>query len=319
MNNYENLFQYTKEELIELIDIYSKNWLALDGVWFQSVERKLGMDEAMYHDAEAWKRFTAIEAGRIKAFLKLGEHSGTEGLAKALKLRFNSNLNEDEIIIDGNTLIYKNVKCRVQTARERKGMPFHPCKPVGLIEYSGFARVIDDRFVCECISCYPDITDESCSCIWKFTLREYGFYGWENALVKPINKDFPNIKSPRDLYDALSEIWSADTCAPRMRSNWSAENKTLGQCSITAFLAQDIFGGEVYGIPRDGGNYHCYNVVGDCVFDLTSEQFGEEAKELVYENNPQQFREAHFAKEEKRLRYERLKRALSERSSTLKG
>lgn len=313
MKNFENLSQYTKEELIELIDIYSKNWLALDGVWFQSVERKLGMDEAMYHDTEAWKRFTAIEAGRIKAFLKLGEHSGTEGLAKALKLRFNSNLNEDEIIIDRNTLIYKNVKCRVQTARERKGMPFHPCKPVGLIEYSGFAHVIDDRFVCECVSCYPDITDESCSCIWKFTLKEYNFYGWENALVKPINKDFPNINSPRELYDALSEIWSADTCAPRMRGNWSPENKTLGQCSITAFLAQDIFGGEVYGILRDGGNYHCYNVIGDCVFDLTSEQFGEEAKELIYENNPQQFREVHFAKEEKRLRYEHLKRALIEK------
>lgn len=31
---------------------------------------------------------------------------------------------------------------------------------------------------------------------------------------------------------------------------------TLGQCSITAFLAQDIFGGEVYGILRPGGNYY---------------------------------------------------------------
>lgn len=93
-----------------------------------------------------------------------------------------------------------------------------------------------------------------------------------------------------------------------MRGDWMPENKTLGQCSITAFLAQDIFGGKVYGILRPGGNYHCYNVVGDCVFDLTSEQFGEEV--LDYENNPEQFREVHFAKEEKRLRYEYLKEAL---------
>ncbi len=171
MNNYENLLQYTKEELIELIEIYSKNWLALDGVWFQSVERKLGMDEAMYHDAEAWKRFTAIEAKRIKAFLKLGEHPGTEGLAKALKLRFYANINDDDIVINGNTLIYSAVNCRVQTARKRKGMPFHPCKSVGLIEYSGFASAIDDRFVCECVSCYPDITDDTCCCKWKFTLK----------------------------------------------------------------------------------------------------------------------------------------------------
>jgi CTP:phosphocholine cytidylyltransferase-like protein len=45
----ENLLQYTKEELIDLIEIYSKNQLAMDGVWFQSVEQKCGMDEAMLH------------------------------------------------------------------------------------------------------------------------------------------------------------------------------------------------------------------------------------------------------------------------------
>ena len=38
----------TKEELIKLIEAYSKNWLAMDGVWFQSIERKFGMDEAMH-------------------------------------------------------------------------------------------------------------------------------------------------------------------------------------------------------------------------------------------------------------------------------
>ena len=59
------------------------------------------------------------------------------------------------------------------------------------------------------------------------------------------------------------------------------ENMTLGQCSITAFLAQDIFGGDVYGVLRSGGNYHCYNVIGDCVFDLTSEQFGDEVLSYV--------------------------------------
>ncbi len=170
MHNYENLNKYTKEKLIELIEIYSKNWLAMDGVWFQSIEQKLGMDEAMYHDAEAWRRFTVIEAKRIKDFLKLPDNSGVEGLAEALKLRFYANINEDKIEIDGNTLIYTSVNCRVQRARERKGMPFHPCKSVGMIEYSGFAKVIDERFVCECVSCYPDITDTSCCCKWKFTI-----------------------------------------------------------------------------------------------------------------------------------------------------
>ncbi len=138
-------------------------------------------------------------------------------------------------------------------------------------------------------------------------MKEYRFYGWEKADIKDKNG-----LTPRDYYDILLSIWCADTCAPRMREEWSADNPTLGQCSITAFLMQDIFGGRVYGILRPGGNYHCFNVVGDCVFDLTSEQFGDET--LDYEDCPEQFREVHFAKEEKRLRYEYLRGQLLDRS-----
>ena len=144
----------------------------------------------------------------------------------------------------------------------------------------------------------------------------YRFYGWEAADVKPVHEQYAGIRDPRQLYDLLSDIWCADTCAPRMRQSWSEANKTLGQCSITAFLAQDIFGGRVYGILRPGGNYHCYNVItrpdgSSCVFDLTSEQFSDE--KLCYEGNPEQSREVHFAKAEKKARYEYLKAQLEKR------
>lgn len=140
---------------------------------------------------------------------------------------------------------------------------------------------------------------------------EHKFWHSGQADIQAIIDEYKGIKTPADLYDALSDIWCAETCAPRMRQNWTPENKTLGQCSITAFLAQDIFGGKVYGVPRSGGTCHCYNVVGNCKFDLTSEQFGDEI--LVYEENPEQFREVHFAKEEKKLRYEYLKERLRQR------
>ena len=86
-----------------------------------------------------------------------------------------------------------------------------------------------------------------------------------------------------------------------MRKRWSPENPTLGQCSITSFLVQDLFGGIVRGVPLESGYFHCYNVVDGHLFDLTSEQFAGET--LCYENNPQQYRETHFSKEEKYQRY----------------
>ena len=117
-------------------------------------------------------------------------------------------------------------------------------------------------------------------------MKTYNFYGWEQATVPAITNKYKGIHTPQVLYDRLSDIWCADTCAPRLRDGWTPENKTLGQCSITAFLVQDIFGGKVYGILRPGGNYHCYNDVNGHIFDLTSEQFGDET--LSYKNNPEQ-------------------------------
>ncbi len=142
--------------------------------------------------------------------------------------------------------------------------------------------------------------------------RVYKFYGWEDAdKVSPITPGYENIKDLYFMYDLLTEIWSKETCAPRMRDDWTTQNMTLGQCSITAFLIQDIFGGDVYGIERAGGNYHCYNVIDGKIFDLTSEQFGDEI--LNYKDNPEQLREVHFAKEEKHERYLHLKEALAKK------
>ena len=82
MGNPE-LESLSREQLIGLIDIYSKNWLAMDGVWFQAVETRSGMEEAMRCDIDAWKRWTVIEARRLKDFLGLDNHPGLEGLRKA--------------------------------------------------------------------------------------------------------------------------------------------------------------------------------------------------------------------------------------------
>lgn len=138
---------------------------------------------------------------------------------------------------------------------------------------------------------------------------DYKFYGWNTPEVKPINKKYNKIKSQRDLYDILSTIWCKDTCAPRMQDRWTSDNKTLGQCSITAFLVQDIFGGDVYGVRLDDGNYHCYNIVNGIKFDLTSEQFDHE---LIYDDKYEQKRDVHFSKLEKYERYKYLSKKLDE-------
>ena len=134
--------KFTKDQLIDLLMADSRNIVAMDGVWFQSVERELGMDAAMHHDEEAWKRYTVTEARRIKKFLGLEEHPGLEGLMRALPLRMVDRANETSVELLENRLLYKIVTCRVQEARTKKNMPLHPCKSAAVFEYGFFASAI---------------------------------------------------------------------------------------------------------------------------------------------------------------------------------
>jgi hypothetical protein len=161
-----------REKLIALVEAYAKNSVALDGVWFQEVERRWGMDAALSCDGAAWERFTITEARRIKRLLEIGEDCSLEDLRRALALKFATIANEVTIDFDGDALILRVVDCRVQTARKGKGMDLHPCKDPATIEYVWFARTINPRIQCTCESCYPDVTDDTACCVWRFTLDD---------------------------------------------------------------------------------------------------------------------------------------------------
>ncbi len=165
------LESYSKEELIKIIKLFAKNWLAHDGCWFLATEDRYGLSEAIQVDKEGWKRFTVIEAKRIMREFDFPEGSGLDGLEKALGLRLYASINIQEIKrVSQEKLIFKMKTCRVQSARERKNLPHFPCKEVGLVEYEGFAKTIDPQIQTRIIACPPDTIERDFHCGWEFTL-----------------------------------------------------------------------------------------------------------------------------------------------------
>jgi hypothetical protein len=161
----------SKEELIRIIIDDAKNWLAHDGVWFQSLEKKFGMDVAVDIDTDAWRLFTVIEAKRIMERLGMKPGGGIPALAECLKHRFYARLNLQECIeVTENRAVFRMLDCRVQSARKRKGLPDHPCKSVGIVEYSEFATAIDPRIRTRCIACPPDAHPDEFWCAWEFSI-----------------------------------------------------------------------------------------------------------------------------------------------------
>ena len=162
-----------REELIRIIQDDAKNWLAHDGLWFQAVEQVHGMEKAIDADRAAWEKFTVVEARRIMERLRMAPGGGIPALLEALKHRLYARLNVQEVTeVSASRAVFVMRDCRVQSARKRKGLPDFPCKSVGIVEYSEFARTIDPRIRTRCVTCPPDPHGSDRFCAWEFTLDE---------------------------------------------------------------------------------------------------------------------------------------------------
>jgi len=168
----EDLKDLSKEELLALLRDGALNWLAHDGLWFRAVEERFGMEAAMDLDREAWRGFTAVEAKRIMKRLGMDPGGGIPALVRALGYRLYARVNEQEVVEESATrCVFRMRTCRVQEARKRQGLADFPCKSVGVVEYGGFARTIDERIETTCLSCPPDAKPADAWCVWEFRLK----------------------------------------------------------------------------------------------------------------------------------------------------
>ena len=77
-----------------------------------------------------------------------------------------------------------------------------------------------------------------------------------------------DIFTPERIAPLLQQAWSV-----RSSSKWTSSNPAAGQCSVTALVLQDIFGGDIlYTLVNE--RPHFYNRISGCRYDLTKEQFG---------------------------------------------
>jgi hypothetical protein len=165
------LLNLPDEKLSELRNGLAVNWLANDGVWFQAVENKYGMNDAKRCNDSCWAQFSPFEAWSVKKLLNLENSSGLEGLKKALQFRLYAAINKQSFSEEKeNSFVFQMNDCRVQSARKKKGLTDYPCKSAGLVEYSTFAEAIDSQIKTECIGCPPDAHPNEWYCAWRFSI-----------------------------------------------------------------------------------------------------------------------------------------------------
>lgn len=74
--------------------------------------------------------------------------------------------------------------------------------------------------------------------------------------------------------------WSRDTVNPDALDEWSKENSAYGQCTPTALVVYDLYGGRLI---YDKENYHIWNELPDGTQqDFSREQFKKDVRLSIY-------------------------------------
>ncbi len=93
--------------------------------------------------------------------------------------------------------------------------------------------------------------------------------------------------SIKDVSTALAQSWSLASS-----SKWTVSNPALGQCGVTALVAQDLLGGEIvktWVVKPEVRLWHYYNLIDNKPIDFTISQFDEP---INYDNLPSNREEA---------------------------
>lgn len=157
----------TREQLVELLRLYSRMMLTVDGLWFLGVEGGAGLDAAVRLDEEIWRGLGAIEARRLKRFLGLEAVEDLETLVRVLGLSPMWASFEHRIELEQDRCLICVTGCHPQQMRVDKGFGEFPCKSVGLAYLEGLAPALCPDLRFRCLVCPPDDHPDDLWCRWE--------------------------------------------------------------------------------------------------------------------------------------------------------
>jgi len=163
----QELEKLPKSALIELIKMYSRNWLTVDGLWFSGVEKKFGLDEALDLDVRMWEISSRIEARRIKEFLDLKE-DGLQSVLRAINFMSWAASFGYKVEYRGNQAIWTCTHCPPQINRIKAGMEEFACRPTFEACFGSLCEVMDPKVKVTCLICPPEPHPEDIWCQWEF-------------------------------------------------------------------------------------------------------------------------------------------------------
>jgi len=171
-NNLEEYYRLSKAELVNLLQLFGRCALTIDGFWFLGTEKLYGTVEATSLDEQAWGNYGKTEANLLKRYLSIKKVTKLEDICRIYLLTpIFGNLGA-AAEVRGNKCYLSVSDCHPQKARIRKNLGEFPCKRVGIAYFRSFLEVLNPKLKFGCVVCPPDEHPEDLWCEWEVWFEE---------------------------------------------------------------------------------------------------------------------------------------------------
>ncbi len=168
------LMELPKETLVEMVNMWVKNYWTNQNYWMINVERDFGFDDTARLDGEVWESAAKAQSHRLKKLLNLGDD--IQSLAVVLKYCAAqwapSGFTWEFLEVTDSKMVMQVNKCPMGTYRDAQNLPLIPCKLGAVNLYAALAKAINPTFKTTCLHAHPDPRIENVMCRWEFILDE---------------------------------------------------------------------------------------------------------------------------------------------------
>ena len=168
---------FCHNKLAELLKLYSRLFIVLDGLWYRAVREKMGNKKALACDERVWKRMCKYEMATIKRRLRI-RGKDVIALMKAVQVCPLGLICKYKMKIKNkNSAMFTVTYCPALDALEQegKGREAEICGTIGPKIQKGRASVFNPDIQVKCLKLPPRKSKDDICCQWEFSLEEYDY------------------------------------------------------------------------------------------------------------------------------------------------
>ena len=178
LNDYSGQFlpdlkasDFSPDKLIDLIALYSKLYLALDGFWYLTVKERVGNNEALACNSRTWEKFCRYEMAKITELLNISGSDVITFLKGMQILPWFQNVKYKIEIRNQHSAVLTITYCPTLESLEKEGTGREReiCKLSEPLLFKHYASFFNPDIKVKCLKSPPRKRKAEICCQWEFT------------------------------------------------------------------------------------------------------------------------------------------------------